>query len=65
MEISEHMVQKTKVSQSLGKITMFFLLLFVCFVLFLLFFFVLVVNIVADLETWFLCLPLAALELTL
>ena len=38
MEISEHMVQKTKVSQSLGKITMFFfLLLFVCFVLFLFF----------------------------
>ena len=37
MEISEHMVQKTKVSQSLGKITMFFFLLFVCFVLFLFF----------------------------
>ena len=36
MEISEHIVQKTKVSQSLGKITMFFLL-FVCFVLFLFF----------------------------
>ena len=33
MEISEHMVQKTKVSQSLGKITMFFFV--VCFVLFL------------------------------
>ena len=33
MEISEHMVQKTKVSQSLGKITMFFFVVCLfCFV---------------------------------
>ena len=33
MEISEHMVQKTKVSLSLGKITMFFFVVcFFCFV---------------------------------
>ena len=47
MEISEHMVQKTKVSQSLGKITMFFFcclfvlfcfcFLFVCFSFFFFF----------------------------
>ena len=54
MEISEHMVQKTKVSQSLGKITMFFFcclfvlfcfcFLFVCFSFFFFFFLVFLVD---------------------
>ena len=37
MEISEHMVQKTKVSQSLGKITMVFFFVVVCLFCFVLF----------------------------